>query len=255
MSQNLGSVLIWFSGFVLWLMVGTNVGSAQALPQDGLSGSKVVLFSATDLLLGIDVALVAIATWVTYGISSKLGASHLSLGFYLFLALLVFCAVTSFGLLVAFLQSQQKPNDESKRERFLFTVGANVWIYDVTLDRTLFFMLAQIINRGTPSVVLGAEATYTIGNVSEPMKPFWLREPYTVQVGNEQLTVSNPDLLLAKVGETPIPSGGCANGRILMTLEGDRTAQVKATGFRIEIVCRDIDGNVYSATCAANHAA
>jgi hypothetical protein len=123
-----------------------------------------------------------------------------------------------------------------------------IWIFDAEKNQTLFFPIARILNRGHPSVTTNWKAAYKISGHHEAMKPLWLRGSYTLDVGEESLTIENQDLLNAKTAENPVPRGGVASGRLLFVLPGDRSAQIKALQHTIEYSCEDYLGTVYSAT-------
>jgi len=122
-----------------------------------------------------------------------------------------------------------------------------LWAYDAGKKMTLFFPIARILNRGHSSIAANWNATYKIAGHSEKMTALWLRESYKLTVGEEELTIENCDLLPAKTAETPIQRGGVASGRLLFTLAGDRTSQIKSLQHLIEFSCKDYQGNLYTA--------
>ncbi len=135
---------------------------------------------------------------------------------------------------------------QDRRPKFIFNAGPTVWLYDKNVNKTVFFLAGGILNQGESSVALGWSAKYTIGDTSEPMKMFHLIGPYTVPVGNEHLTLMENDLLPTKAFTQQIARGDQKSGRILVTLEGDRTAQVRERNFAIEITCQDFLFTPYS---------
>jgi hypothetical protein len=67
-------------------------------------------------------------------------------------------------------------------------------------------------------------------------------------MGGEILTIENGDLLAAKTAENSIPRGGIASGRLLFTLPGDRSAEIKSLQHTIHFSCEDYLGNTYKAS-------
>jgi hypothetical protein len=134
-----------------------------------------------------------------------------------------------------------------RRPKFLFGLGALVWIYDARLDKTLFFLPGEIINQGEPSVTVGWSATATIGATTENMQMFHLLAPYVLNVGSESITITRDDLLNVKTLSTPIQRGGHCGGRLLVTLPGHRSAQVAALQIRMDVTCHDYLFTPYTA--------
>ena len=130
---------------------------------------------------------------------------------------------------------------------FDFLVGTLLWKYDETQDRTLFFPIARILNRGHSSITTNWDATYNISGTTEKMIPLWLRGEYRIRIGNEELTLENGDLLSAKTAENSIERGGVASGRLLFTLRGNRTQQLQSLQYTIEFTCADYQGTKYAA--------
>lgn len=130
---------------------------------------------------------------------------------------------------------------------FQFEVGATIWIYNAEADLTMFFTLASILNKGHRSVTLGWQAIYKIGESAEPMTSFYLRGPQVVNLGAEQITFQNDDLLNVKTAEVAIERGCVTNGRLLFTVKGDRRAELKTLQYKVEFTCRDYQGTPYTA--------
>lgn len=130
---------------------------------------------------------------------------------------------------------------------FLFDIGILLWKYDEKKDLTLFFPMARILNRGHSSVTANWNATYIISGTTEIMVPLWLRGTYKLNIGEEELTLENRDLLNAKTAENSIERGGVASGRLLFTLQGDRSQQIKSLQYTMEFTCEDYLGTTYSA--------
>jgi len=136
---------------------------------------------------------------------------------------------------------------KTTQPQFEFELGPTIWVYDTALDKTIFFTLGSILNKGHASVTQSWSATYRLGPCSEAMVSFFLRPSYTVTIGHEVLTLTTPDLLNAKTAENMIQRGQRVNGRLLFTLPGDRRSQIASTTFEIEIKCHDFLGVAYTA--------
>ena len=186
----------------------------------------------------VSLALTGIATYSTFFAGEKgLGRARV----YLWIAAGLAFAYANYKAWIV----QHKKNLElqtsldDRRAGFVLGIGNAIWVYDSAQNLTIFFMSATILNQGTPSIVLGWEAKYSVGSASEDMVSFYLLNPYFVMVGKDRLTVSNDDLLNVKTSETQIPRGGSVSGRLLLTLQGDRSVQLTSANYEIHLTCRD----------------
>ena len=163
---------------------------------------------------------------------------------YIILAALVFIALTLCGL------SSVLGAGGSRRDRpkFGLTLGAIVWQYREDKDLTVFYMLASVINRGEPSVTLCWKGTYAIGKSSENMEMFHILDTITIAVDGEVLSLTNDSLVNLRTSEASIQRGQLVGGRLLFTVPGDRTAQIKSLFYTIEVECQDYLGNISTAT-------
>ena len=172
--------------------------------------------------------------WVVSGIATLAG---------------IFFLVAAFG---AWLEEHSKLVAAERKfseltPQFDFLVGTMLWKYDENKDKSCFFPLARILNRGHASITTNWGATYNISGTSETMTPLWLRGEYKIQIGNEELTLENGDLLNAKTAEKSIERGGVASGRLLFTLPGNRAQQIQSLQYTMEFACEDYQGNRYTA--------
>ena len=131
----------------------------------------------------------------------------------------------------------------ASKPQFALGLGDIVWLYRDDRDLTVFFILANIINSGQPSVALNWKGRYRLGNSVEDMQIFTIHGTYDVTVGHDRISLTNDNLLNVKALEIPIGKGQFLGGRLLLTVKGDRTAQVKALQHRIEVECTDYLGN------------
>lgn len=125
------------------------------------------------------------------------------------------------------------------RPKFQLEIGYSLWDYDQVEGITVFFVMAQLLNFGAPSVALMWSAKYSIGASVEDMTSYYLLSPYTLMDGPQKLTITNGDLLNVKTHETQVPKGGRVGGRLLFTLPGDRRVQLASANFRIDVTCYD----------------
>jgi hypothetical protein len=137
--------------------------------------------------------------------------------------------------------------DKSKPQ-FELTTGDTIWQYRVTEGLTAIYVSAGLLNRGEPSVALGWSARYLLNGASEEMELFNIATPHVIQVDDQQVTFTNDNLINVKTLERPLLKGQWVGGRVLCTVRGDRTAQIMAAQFRIEISCADYTGKLYKAT-------
>jgi len=79
------------------------------------------------------------------------------------------------------------------------------------------------------------------------MTGFYIRGEMLLRMGNETLTLTNANHLQAKVLTTRLERGAAEAGRLIFTVPGDRTAQVKTCQFSIEVSCLDFQKTPSSA--------
>jgi hypothetical protein len=195
----------------------------------GLLGAGSVIFA---------LVLFAIAIWEHYK-DKNVPASWLAAAGILFFGI---------GLYQAW--SKERDEKEAAQARFEapdfeFIVGTILWRYDPQAKISVFFALASILNKGHRSIARNWKAEYRLGSSTEQMESFFLREPYTIPVGDEQITFENGDLLNVRVAQSAIERGDVAEGRLLFTLPGDRTHQVAGLQYSIRYSCEDYQGKIY----------
>jgi hypothetical protein len=197
----------------------------------GLLGGGSVIFA---------LVLFAIAVWEHYK-DKNVPASWL-----------VACGVLFFGIGLYQAWSKERDEKEAAQARiespnFEFSVGTIIWRYDPQTQLSVFFVLASILNKGHRSIARNWNAEYRIGLAKEQMKSFFLREPYIIPIGDEQITFENGDLLNVRASQNAIERGDMGEGRLLFTLPGDRTHQIAGLQYSIEYSCEDYQGKVYRA--------
>lgn len=136
---------------------------------------------------------------------------------------------------------------EKSKPHFELNLGDLVWQYREDVDLTLFYILTSILNRGEPSVALNWNAKYILNAMSEQMEFYTISTPHEIDLGDRTVTFTNDNLTNVRALETPIQKGQWIGGRILCTVRGNRTAQVLAAQYRIEVTCADYTG----AKCSA----
>ena len=132
-----------------------------------------------------------------------------------------------------------------RRPRFQFVITEASWRYEENDNKTLFFLMAVIINQGQDSIAVGWAADFNVGATRQTMVPLWLINPYVLQVGTTVTTLTNADLLPAKTRDRPVVRGSLAEGRLLFTLDGDRRSLADGRNFRINVKFYDSNGMEY----------
>lgn len=119
-----------------------------------------------------------------------------------------------------------------------------VWYeYKEDLGQTVFVIAVYLLNSGEPTVALNWRAEYKLNDTVEKMTGFYITDTYVLRRGDETLTLTNDDLIIAKVLTNQIARGDARSGRLLFTLPGDRTEQVRSLQLRISVMCSDYAGN------------
>jgi hypothetical protein len=126
-----------------------------------------------------------------------------------------------------------------RRPKFVFTLGNVVWLYDKNVNKTVFFLIGGILNQGEPSVAISWSAKYMIGTNSEDMTSFHILGTYVVTLDNKKLSITTDDLLATKTYTKKLERGDQRTGRVLLTVDGDRTEQIKSLQYKIEVTCHD----------------
>jgi len=136
--------------------------------------------------------------------------------------------------------------DRSK-PHFELSLGQHIWQYRQDLDLTCFYFLTGLLNRGEPSVALSWNARYILNRHPEPMEIFQIASPHTIAIDDRVVTFTNENLLNVKTLERPVLKGQWIGGRMLLTLPGNRSLQLQAAQFKVELSCSDYAGTTYSA--------
>lgn len=131
---------------------------------------------------------------------------------------------------------------QNSKPRLELGLGNVLWLYRADKDLTVFFVLANVLNRGEPSVTLNWSARYLLNGNTEAMELFQIFGTYDVTVDDQVIHLTNDNLLNLKTLETPIQKGQWVGGRILCTVKGNRTEQIKAVQYAIEVTCEDFLG-------------
>jgi hypothetical protein len=245
--------LYWFLLLLLFLpllllSIGRLSSLRKVVSDERLAGMRtprwLEFFKTAGLLGGSSaifaVVLFAIAVWEHYKDKNVPASWLVGSGVFFF----------AFGLYKAW--SKERDDKEAalariERPNFEFLIGPVIWVYSEVEDKTLFFPLCTILNRGHRSITRNWSATYRIGAASETMTSFYIRTPFTLPVGDEELIVANADLLNVKTLEAAVERGNVANGRMLWTVPGNRSKQIESCQYSMEIICEDYESNSYSA--------
>jgi hypothetical protein len=191
--------------------------------------------------------LTAAATWSTFFAGST-GISRVRVYLWVAAGLCFLFANYKAWEKKAKLAGELESRLSDRRPKFIFSIGTTLWTYDQQRDLTAFFLSAEIINQGEPSIVSRWSATYSINTVSENMTPFYITEAYSLTVGKEVIRLTTADLLSAKTLSEQVPRGGHRSGRLLFTVPGNRTAQVESLQYRIDVTCHDYLSTPYTAS-------
>jgi hypothetical protein len=191
--------------------------------------------------------LTAVATWSTFFAGST-GISRVRVYLWIAAGLCFLFANYMAWEKKAKLAGELETRLSDRRPRFIFSIGTTLWTYSEQKDLTVFFLAAEIINQGEPSIVSLWSATYSLNTVSETMTPFYITEAYSLTVGNEVIRLTTADLLPAKTLSEQVPRGGHRGGRLLFTVPGNRTAQIESLQYRIDVTCHDYLSTPYTAT-------
>ena len=113
-------------------------------------------------------------------------------------------------------------------------------------QNTAFIFAVGILNRGAPSITRGWKGVFEINGVSEPMNPINISGQWVIRVGNQSVTLRPEDQITAKTFERRVETGEGKVGRILFTLQGDRTEQIKSLQFCVVISFADFLGKFVS---------
>jgi hypothetical protein len=122
------------------------------------------------------------------------------------------------------------------------------WEYHAAENKTPFFSNTTVLNRREPSVAIGWGARYRLGGSEEEMEPHWIIGSWTMSVGSAQATWTNADLINARTRETPVGRSEMREGKLFLSVPGNRLAQIQARAFSIEIRCSDYSFKMYSQT-------
>ena len=195
--------------------------------------------------------LTAVATWSTIFAGSS-GISRLRVYLWIAAGLCFLFANYKAWERKAKLARELESRLSDRRPKFIFSIGTTLWSYNQQRDLTAFFLSAEIINQGEPSIVSRWSATYGINTVSEAMTPFYITDAYSLTIGNEVIRLTTADLLTAKTLSEQVPRGGHRGGRLLFTVPGNRTAQIESLQYRIDVTCYDYLSTPYTATYIPN---
>ena len=132
---------------------------------------------------------------------------------------------------------------EKSKPRFDLSLGDTIWHYRADLDKTLWYLLASVLNRGEPSVTLSWTARYLLNGSVEQMEFFQIIDAHTLTINDKQVTFTNENLTNIKTLESPIQKGQWVGGRILCSVPGNRAEQINAAQYRIEVECSDYTGS------------
>jgi hypothetical protein len=139
---------------------------------------------------------------------------------------------------------------EGKKPRLKMTLESTLTEYDKAKDATVFVLSAYLVNAGEPTIASGWNAKYYVGEGVEKMTGWYVTGTYTIKIGAESLTLTNENLLSAQMLNRQLTRGDGRSGRLMFTLSGDRSTQIKACQYKIVVECLDFEGTSCTATFA-----
>lgn len=161
------------------------------------------------------------------------------------------------GLLVSLFEAWRKEHQSAEEAikaarnqepDFALNIENCIWSFDQGTNQTVFVLSTFILNKGAPSVALSWSAQYQFADSNEKMVGFYLRdEGYTITIGNQELKLTNDNLLIPQVLTKRLEKGEAKLGRVIFTLSGNRVAQIETHNFVITTTCFDYRGRPYSA--------
>lgn len=141
-----------------------------------------------------------------------------------------------------------KQQVEHRRPELMLNIESTLWIFDKERDITVFVLSAYLLNRGEPSVAMSWNARYQIGDVVEDMTGFYLHDDgYRITIGDQELTLTNENLLMPQVLTRRLERGEGKLGRIIFSIPGNRAEQIATNQFTITVGCFDFQGTPCSA--------
>jgi hypothetical protein len=131
---------------------------------------------------------------------------------------------------------------DDRKPHLVLAIEGVLWQYSPVEDVTVFILSAYLLNKGEPTVAMNWRAKYLIGGGGEDMKGFYLCDSYTITIGNEQLTLTNDNLLYAQVLTHRLERGEGKIGRLVFSVPGNRLGQIASNQYSITLSCSDFEG-------------
>ena len=162
-------------------------------------------------------------------------------------SVLVVCGVVFFcyGSYLAWLKELEEKEaviDSIEKPHLELTLGGCTTHYNSEINRTVFFLASSVLNKGHQTSIIKWTVTYAFGgDVEYPEMPH-LNSEYTVELGDEQLTFTNENLITVKCRERSIGKGELLDGRVLFTLPRDRRSQQQSGIVKVVVACFDFMG-------------
>ena len=140
----------------------------------------------------------------------------------------------------------------SSQPDFQLTIERLDFEYLQSVKKTAYLFAVTLINRGAPSITTTWKALYEVGNSQEVMEHIHLADKWLVRYGYQQLTLYPKDFITTKTAEQRVETGDAKHGRLLFFLPGDRTEQVRAAQFKVQIALHDFRGQRVIGTFTPN---
>lgn len=137
-------------------------------------------------------------------------------------------------------------NDESKA-RLILNTPSCLNVYDRAKNAHMFFVSIEIGNAGAATAVKNWRGKYLLGDSIENMTGFYLLDSYSISIaGGEEIIFRQPHLIQTILTNVTLGPKDMRCGRLLLSVPGDRSEQVRGCQYKILVECEDFDGNVCS---------
>jgi hypothetical protein len=138
------------------------------------------------------------------------------------------------------LETQNKLAD--RKPHLNLNIESAIWIYDKENNQTVFVLASYLVNKGEPTIAMSWGAKYQFGDKVENMTGFYLRDIYQITIGNDQLTLTNDNLLPPQVITNRLERGEGKLGRLLFTVPNNRLDEIATKKWDIKVQCFDFEG-------------
>jgi len=122
---------------------------------------------------------------------------------------------------------------------FILNVDGVRWESMENDSSTAMVFAVHLLNRGAPSVTMGWQAMFEMGEHKEVMESFYITSPWILRNGDETVTVQQADQISFKTGKRRVETGEAKTGRIFFKLKVSRHAQLATAQFKVTVSFND----------------